>query len=216
MIRKPLHSAQAHWPRQLERGLEALGLQLAPATQASLVSYLRLLEKWSQAFNLTAVRDPHAVVARHLLDSLSILPFLIGPRVLDVGTGPGLPGIPLALARPDWSFVLLDSNGKKIRFVRHAKQELALANVTAIQARVERYRCDTGFACIVSRAFAGLGEMTELTAHLLGEGGRWVAMKGPTETLEHAAVPAGVSITSRPVAVPGLRADHRVVILQRE
>jgi 16S rRNA (guanine527-N7)-methyltransferase len=213
---RPNTAVEVRWAQQLASGLSTLGLTLPSAGQATLVAYLGLLAKWSRAYNLTAIRDPDLVVARHLLDSLSILPFLVGTRVLDVGTGPGLPGIPLAVARADWSFVLLDSNGKKIRFVRQAKLELALANVEAVQARVERYHCEIGFDCIVSRAFACLAEMVETSAHLLRPGGRWVAMKGPAETLERTALPAGISAAVQCVAVPGLVADRRVVVLHRQ
>jgi len=124
----------------LQDGVHALGLALAPAAQEKLIAYIELLAKWNQAYNLTAVRDPEQMIARHLLDSLAILPWVRGPRVLDIGSGAGLPGIPLALARPELQFVLLDSNAKKTRFITQALAELGLENVEVVHSRVEKYQ----------------------------------------------------------------------------
>ena len=140
--------------------------------------YLILLHKWNQAYNLTAVRDINAMVGRHVFDSLAILPWLNGPRIIDVGSGAGLPGIPIALAMPDVSIVLLDSNGKKTRFLLEAKRVLALNNVEVIQSRVDNYHPENGFDIVMSRAFSNLHDMLNLTEHLLTENGVWVAMKG--------------------------------------
>ena len=169
---------EEHWRNQLRRGLDRMGLALSQAQQQQLTQYLSLLLKWNRAFNLTAVRDPSDMVSRHLLDSLSILTLLQGTRILDVGTGPGLPGIPLAIARPDSTFVLLDSNGKKTRFVRQVKMQLTLQNVEVIQGRVEAYRSHIPFDTLVCRAFAPLQKILSLTSHLLSEQALLLAMKG--------------------------------------
>jgi 16S rRNA (guanine527-N7)-methyltransferase len=199
----------------LAQGLSELGLALTAARQTTLLAYIGLLAKWNRAYNLTAVRDPAAMVTRHLLDSLTVLPLLRGHRVLDVGTGAGLPGIPLAIARPDIAFTLLDANGKKIRFVRQAVLDLGLANVTPVQSRVEDYAPAEPFDRIVSRAFASLADMLDATGHLLAPGGTWIAMKGPAERDERSALPEGFDVTSRAVRVPGLAADHRLLAIAR-
>lgn len=203
------------WPAQLGAGVAAMGLDLAPARQAQLLRYLGLLVKWNRAYNLTAVRDPAEMVSRQLLDSLSILPLVAGPRVLDVGTGAGLPGIPLAIARPDWSLTLLDSNGKKTRFVNQVRLELRLANVAVQQARVEDYRPALGFDTITSRAFAALDQLLVRTGHLLAPGGCWVAMKGPAEGGAREGLPAGLAVSLHQLAVPGAVGERRAVVIRQ-
>jgi 16S rRNA (guanine527-N7)-methyltransferase len=207
-------AAQESWPGVLTAGLAELGIVLDAAQRETLLAYLRLLAKWNRAFNLTAIRDPREMVPRQLLDSLSVLPQLRGRRVLDVGSGAGLPGVPLAVARPDAAFVLLDANGKKVRFLRQAVLELGLANVAPVQARVEAYRPTERVDTIVSRAFASLGDMVRASARLLAPDGRWVAMKGPGERVERRDLPAGLHVDSVAVALPGLRADRRLVIIE--
>ncbi len=152
-----------------------------------LSQYLYQLDKWNKTYNLTAVRDVFEMIPRHILDSLAISPWLHGGRLIDVGTGPGLPGIPLALTHPDKSFTLLDSNGKKTRFLRHVKREMGLDNVEVIESRVESYQPSQAFDTVISRAFSSLDQMTGLTRHLLAEKGYWLAMKGrrPDEELQH-------------------------------
>ena len=168
---------------------------------------MRLLAKWNAAYNLTAVRDPQEMVTRHLLDSLALLPYVQGPRVLDIGTGPGLPGIPLAVARPDCSFTLLDANAKKTRFVTQAVGELGLKNVDVVQARVENYRPVEKFDTLVARAFSSIADMLNNAQHLCAPGGRFLAMKGVYPEEELAAIPAAYAV-SEVVAlkVPGLDA----------
>ncbi|PJD94158.1 MAG: 16S rRNA (guanine(527)-N(7))-methyltransferase RsmG [Legionella sp.] len=146
--------------------------------------YLALLQKWNQAYNLTAVRSIHDMVGRHILDSLAILPWITGRRVLDVGTGAGLPGIPLALACPDKQVVLLDSNGKKTRFLAEVQRVLDIKNIEIIQSRVETYQPTLPFDTVVSRAFSEMQTMLDQTQHLLAPGGQWVAMKGSQVNLE--------------------------------
>ncbi len=161
--------------KQLEAGFSALGLTLETAP---FVTYLKLLNQWNRAYNLTAVRDIHDMVARHILDSLAILPKMRGHRWLDVGTGPGLPGIPLALACADAKLVLLDSNGKKTRFLREVVRVLSLTHVEVVESRVEAYRPEQRFDTVVSRAFSAIEPMIENTNHLIDTQGLWLAMKG--------------------------------------
>ena len=204
----------------LDRGLQALHLDSASALRDPLRRYLTELEKWNAAYNLTAVRDPLEMVTRHLLDSLALLPALHDvpvSRLLDVGSGAGLPGIPLALARPDWQVAVLDSNGKKARFLRHAVRTLDLPNVEVIEARVEQHRPAAPYDAIVSRAFSALGEFVETTAPLLAAGGHWLAMKGRLDDNEVAGIPSSVVSQPRVVRlqVPGLREERHLVIIGR-
>jgi 16S rRNA (guanine527-N7)-methyltransferase len=197
----------------LQDGLHALGLALAPAAQEKLIAYLELLAKWNRAYNLTAVRDPGQMVVRHLLDSLAILPLVRGPRVLDIGSGAGLPGIPLALARPDLRFVLLDSNAKKTRFLIQAVAELGLKNAEVVNSRVEGYRPAAPFDTLIARAFAGIADMLSVSAPLCAPGGRWLAMKGVYPHQELAAIPPDYRVECRRLQVPGLDAERHVVII---
>jgi 16S rRNA (guanine527-N7)-methyltransferase len=201
----------AQWRQQLADGLAVQHIALSESQQRLLIDYLALLHKWNRAYNLTAVRDPAEMVSRQLLDSLSILPWLEGPRVLDVGTGAGLPGIPLAIARPDIQFTLLDSNGKKIRFVRQAILELGLSNVIAEQQRVEGYRPPAPFNTITSRAFAELKDFVALTGPLLVLGGQWLAMKAALAEAESQSLPAGLEAELLELTVPGETASRQAV-----
>ena len=204
------------WPDQLERGLSAMAIVLRQGQRDALLGYLALLAKWNRAYNLTAVRDQSLMVRRQLLDSLSILPWIERGPVLDVGTGPGLPGIPLAIARPDLVFTLLDSNGKKTRFVQQAVGELGLANVEVIKKRVERLERPHHYACVISRAFATLADMIDHTRPLLKADGRWLAMKGNVPIGElstlatHTPPVAHETIT---LDVPGEAAQRHLVVL---
>lgn len=201
----------------LERGLQALKLDSSLA--GPLQVYLAELEKWNAAYNLTAVRDPVEMVTRHLLDSLAVLDAIgempIG-SMLDVGSGAGLPGIPLALARPDWRIDVLDSNGKKARFLRHAVRALDLRNVNVIEARAEAHEPEDGYDAIISRAFASLADFVGATEHALADDGHWLAMKGRLDDNELAALPPIVS-APRVVRlhVPGLHEDRHLVIATR-
>lgn len=200
----------------LRAGVAELGLALPNGAVAALCSYIDLLHQWNQRYNLTAVRDPGAMVSRHLLDSLAVLPYLHGGRVLDTGTGAGLPGIPLAVACPERRFVLLDSNGKKVRFVTHAVTALGLRNVEIVQARTEDYRPAEPFATVISRAFAQLADFLLLTAHLCAPDGRWLAMKGAPADSELQNLPAGFRrVAVYPLKVPGLDARRCVVEIAR-
>ena len=187
-----------------------------PATShQQLLAYVALLAKWNATYNLTAVRDPAEMVTRHLLDSLAIVPHVRGPRVLDVGTGPGLPGIPLAIALPALAFTLLDSNGKMLRFVTQAVGELALKNVEVVQIRAENYRPSVPFDTLVTRAFANIADMLAHTRHLLAPHGCILAMKGRLTDEERAAIPAEYMAETIRLHVPGLEAERQLVILTR-
>ncbi|WP_396588079.1 16S rRNA (guanine(527)-N(7))-methyltransferase RsmG [Bermanella sp. R86510] len=161
----------------LKKGLAQLGLELSSDKIDQLLAYHALLVKWNKAYNLTAVRDPQEMIGRHLLDSLSIIPHIEGDTVLDVGTGPGLPGIPMSICFPERRFTLLDSNGKKTRFLTQSKIELGLSNMTPVQSRIESFQHEL-FDAITSRAFATLKDMVDGSIHLLKRGGFFYAMKG--------------------------------------
>jgi len=196
----------------LQEGLATLSL---PADlSAPLLAYLTLLAKWNKAYNLTSVRELSQMVTRHLLDSLSVTPFLYGERILDVGTGPGLPGIPLALANPGLDFTLLDSLGKKTRFIQQVINTLELANVTVIQSRVEDFQPAQGFSTVISRAFSSLQDMVSHSRHCLVRGGRLLAMKGQYPQTELNQLGDEVEILSiQRLEVPGLSAERHLVIM---
>ncbi|HYW04772.1 MAG TPA: 16S rRNA (guanine(527)-N(7))-methyltransferase RsmG [Gammaproteobacteria bacterium] len=201
----------------LARGLDRMHATLAKARREALVDYLLELARWNRAFNLTAVRDPVDMVPRHLLDSLAVLPWVRPGRLLDVGSGAGLPGLVLAIARPDLEVVLLDSNGKRVRFLRHVLLALEIANASAVQARVEDYPAQRSFDTVISRAFSTLDQMLELSAPLLAEDGVFLAMKGSRPERELAAVPDGWEAAGiHSVQVPGLGAQRHVVELKRQ
>ena len=190
-------------------------LSLPAALHAPLLAYLKLLDKWGGAYNLTAVREPVAMVTHHLLDSLAVRPWLKGPRVIDVGCGAGIPGIPLALACPELEFVLLDSNAKKTRFITQAMLELRLPNVRVERIRSEDYRPAQPFNTVISRAFTSLAQMLELTQHLCAPDGVFVAMKGAFPKDELAAVAAPFTVEHvEALHVPGLNAERHVVMLK--
>lgn len=195
-------------------GCERLGVRLPAGASARLAVFLSLLERWNRAYNLTAVRDPQAMVARHILDSLSILPWLEGPRVLDVGSGAGLPGIPLAIAQPDYTFILLDSNGKRTRFMNQATAELRLKNVSVVRSRVGDYQPTLLMDSIVSRAFATLAEMVADAGRLCAPEGRLLAMKGVFPDDELARLPPSYAVVGvYPLRVPDLNAERHLVHL---
>mgnify|MGYP001765162665 FL=1 len=200
---------------RLDEGLEAMGLDLPEEQRQRLIGFLTLLLRWNRTYNLTAVRDPEAAVTRHLLDSLAVLPYLTGSPVLDLGTGAGLPGIPLAIAVPSHRFVLLDGNGKKIRFVRQAALELGLSGVEAVQARMESYRPQQKFATIISRAVAELETLWRAAVPLLATPGRVLLMKGRRPEAELAALSAPNPQCHR-LSVPGLEAERHLIEIRRD
>lgn len=199
---------------ELVLGITQLGLDVAPEVQRKLLSYLEMLQKWNRVYNLTAIRQPEQMISGHLLDSLAVLPHLWPGRWLDVGCGAGLPGIILALMRPEWTFALLDSNSKKTSFVQQVKIELELRNVNIYCTRVEAWQAGEKFDGIISRAFAETAKFVTLTRHLLDQKGRWVAMKGvPQQELEQ--LPNDVSVEQIiPLQVPGLAAARCLIMLK--
>jgi len=201
--------------RLLEQGVAALGQSLAPDAVEALLDYQALLQRWNAAYNLTAVRDAEGMVTRHLVDSLAIAPYVTGQMLADLGTGPGLPGIPLALLEPARTCLLVDSNGKKVRFLREAIRSLGLGGrVTATQQRVEDV--EGTFDCITARAFASLADMLAWGGHLLAPGGTWLAMKGKYPAEELSGVPAGFSVQAiERLAVPGADGERHLVVLRR-
>ncbi len=199
---------------RLAGGVRALGLALDPDAQARLLAFRDLLARWNRVYNLTAVREPAPMVERHLLDSLAVLPHLAAARVLDVGSGAGLPGIPLAIARPEAHFVLLDSRAKRARFLRQALIELGLANAEVAQTRAEDYRPEGPFGAVVSRAFASLGELVRAAGHLVAPAGELLAMKGALTEQELGAVPEAWRVVEViDLRVPGLTGERRLVRL---
>ncbi len=202
------------WQTQLQQGLTEMGLSLTPGQQQQLLQYLALLQKWNRGSNLTAVRDPVEMVPRHLLDSLSILGLLQGERILDIGTGPGLPGIPLAIASPQRRYTLLDSNGKKSRFVQQVKLDLALAQVQVVQSRAEEFTQGEGFDTITSRALASLPKIVEWSQHLLAADGYLLAMKGSLPEVEMRELERrGAHIQVHPLRVPMSIGERHAILI---
>ena len=199
---------------QLERELAQLEIVLSASQQADLVTYIELISRWNRAYNLTAVRDPISMVTRHISDSLAIAPLIPAATVLDVGTGPGLPGIPLAIALPSQHFDLLDANGKKTRFLFQVKNQLHLTNIDIKETRVENFRYEQGYDCVVSRAFASLSLMVKSCCHLLSKQGHIFAMKSAAvhAELEEIADIAEL-IALKEINVPGLKETRYVVEL---
>ena len=199
----------------LEAGLAGLGL--APSLAGALLAYLALLQRWNATYNLTAIRDPRQMVTLHLLDSLAMAPSVAGlPDLADLGTGPGLPGIPLAIAHPGLQVTLVESNGKKARFLREAVRTLGLGNARVAESRAEALDEPGAYAAITARALASLADILAVGGHLLAPGGRLLAMKGARPDDEIAALPAGWRVESvRPLAGPGLDAERHLVEVAR-
>ncbi|HFW4522072.1 TPA: 16S rRNA (guanine(527)-N(7))-methyltransferase RsmG, partial [Salmonella enterica subsp. enterica serovar Havana] len=189
---------------KLSRLLADAGISLTDHQKTLLVAYVDMLHKWNKAYNLTSVRDPNEMLVRHILDSIVVAPYLQGQRFIDVGTGPGLPGIPLAIVLPDAHFTLLDSLGKRVRFLRQVQHELKLENITPVQSRVEAYPSEPPFDGVISRAFASLNDMVSWCHHLPGEKGRFYALKGQLPGDEIALLPDNFSVES----VEKLRVPH--------
>ncbi len=199
---------------RLDDGLAVLGLDLSDAIRVQLIAYVELLARWNAAYNLTAVRDPGDMVARHLLDSLAIVPHVSGATLVDLGSGAGLPGIPLALVAPQRQVTLVDSNGKKARFLREAVRSLKLANVRVVEGRVQDVPGQ--FDCVTARAFATLADMLDWAGGLLAEGGHWLAMKGKLADEEIAALPAGFRVEQVVVLdVPAVVGERHLIVVRR-
>lgn len=201
---------------QLEQGLRQMSIDLPPQAREKLLAYAALLYKWNKTYSLTAMREHDKAVSHHLLDSLAVLPFVPEGRLLDVGSGGGMPGIPLAIACPELSVTLLDSNSKKAAFLQQAAIELNLSNISVHCGRVEQYHPPLGFDSITSRAFSELADFVRLSWPLLAAGGRWLAMKGvwPHEEISRLAADVQVETVHR-LQVPGVDGERHLVVLRR-
>nr|WP_255709898.1 16S rRNA (guanine(527)-N(7))-methyltransferase RsmG [Lelliottia sp. WAP21] len=195
--------------------LEQAGISLTDHQKNQLVAYVDMLNKWNKAYNLTSVRDPNEMLVRHILDSIVVAPHLQGERFIDVGTGPGLPGIPLSIVRPESHFTLLDSLGKRVRFLRQVQHELKLENIEPVQSRVEDFPSEPPFDGVISRAFASLNDMVSWCKHLPGQNGRFYALKGLVPEDEIAQLPAGFSVENiTKLRVPQLEGERHLVIIK--
>ncbi|MGM0951381.1 MAG: 16S rRNA (guanine(527)-N(7))-methyltransferase RsmG [Pseudomonadota bacterium] len=204
------------WQRQLDEGLAGMELSLNQSQQQQLLAFLALLNKWNKAYNLTAVRDEQVMVSRQLLDSLSILPWITTDHLLDVGAGGGLPGIPLAIVFPDRHFTLLDSNGKKTRFLNQCVLELGLKNVDVIHGRAEDCMPDQPFTQISSRAFTALENLVSWCGQLLANDGEFLAMKGQYPDDEVSALPEDWQVkSSHSLKVPGADGERHLLVVAR-
>ena len=200
---------------KLSRLLADAGISLTDHQKNQLIAYVDMLHKWNKAYNLTSVRDPNDMLVRHILDSIVVAPHLQGERFIDVGTGPGLPGIPLSIVRPDAHFTLLDSLGKRVRFLRQVQHELKLENITPVQSRVEDFPSEPPFDGVISRAFASLNDMVSWCHHLPGQSGRFYALKGMLPEDEIASLPAEFSVESvEKLCVPQLDGERHLVVIK--
>ncbi len=206
-----------HLRSLLGAGAQALGVDLDATKTDRLLCYQQLLARWNKAFNLTAVRGDEAMIVRHLLDSLAIAPHLHGAQFADVGTGPGLPGIPLAILYPERHFSLLDSNGKKTRFLFQVKSQLGLSNIDIIEGRVEQWQPEESFDGVITRAFAELALTCSLSEHLLTRGGRLYAMKSQSIARELETLPESFALVDNiPLTVPGLEESRWLTVLAHQ
>ncbi|MCW8995294.1 MAG: 16S rRNA (guanine(527)-N(7))-methyltransferase RsmG [Psychromonas sp.] len=202
--------------QQLQKMLEQTDLQVTDFQQNQLVQLVELLDKWNKAYNLTSVRDPQQMLVKHVMDSIVVSPYLQGQRLIDVGTGPGLPGLPLAILNPDKQFVLLDSLGKRLRFIRQAVLALGLKNVEFVQSRVEEYQPEEKFDVVLSRAFASLEDMLFWCKHLTNEKGHFLALKGQFPEQEIAQLDKQFKfIESISLHVPNLEGERCLVKVKR-
>jgi len=205
-----------HLSLQLEQAISASALSVSTEHQQKLIEFLRLLNHWNKAYNLTSVREPEKMLYVHILDSIVVSPFLLKQRFIDVGTGPGLPGIPLAILNPDKEFVLLDSLGKRIRFIKQVAYELSLTNIQAVQSRVEEFHPEARFDGVLSRAFASVSDMLNGCHHLVDTDGEFLALKGQYPDTEIAEMPSGFQLAaSHSIDVPGLNAERHLITFKK-
>ena len=200
----------------LMQGSESLSLTLSSQQAEKLVGYVERIDKWNKAYNLTSVRDPEQMMVKHILDSIVVAPFIDGKRIIDVGTGPGLPGIPLSVMLPDSSFTLLDSLGKRVRFMKQCAFELGLNNVTPVHSRVEDHKPDQPYDIVLSRAFASLKDMLHWCEHLVDSSGVFVALKGQFPQSEIDEVSDHFRIESvKALSVPDLEGERHLVNIRK-
>ncbi|AOV98446.1 16S rRNA (guanine(527)-N(7))-methyltransferase [Edwardsiella hoshinae] len=202
--------------KQLDTLLAQAGISLTDQQKQQLLAYVTLLDKWNKAYNLTSVRDPREMLVRHIMDSIVVSPHLQGQRFIDVGTGPGLPGIPLAIVRPESHFTLLDSLGKRVRFLRQVQHALQLDNIEPVQSRVESFVAEPLFDGVISRAFASLQDMISWCRHLpAAELGRFYALKGVVPQDELLCLPEGITLEALiRLQVPMLEGERHLVVLK--
>lgn len=198
----------------LAQGIASMGLSVSEEVQQKLLAYLALLQKWNKVYNMTAVRDPMEMVTLHLLDSLSVLPYVNGKNLLDVGSGGGLPGIVLAICKPELQVATIDTVQKKVIFMRQVKGELGLNNLTPVHARVENFQPDEAFELVISRAFSEIALFIRLTQHLIAKNGQWLAMKGVLPNAELENLPYK-PIRTEPLKVAGLDAERHLLVFER-
>ncbi|HFG2120702.1 TPA: 16S rRNA (guanine(527)-N(7))-methyltransferase RsmG [Vibrio cholerae] len=203
---------------KLDALISKTSLTVTEQQREQIVGYVQLLDKWNKAYNLTSVRDPMEMLVKHILDSLVVSPHLVGERFIDVGTGPGLPGIPLAIMHPDKEFVLLDSLGKRIRFLKQVIHDLKISNVLPVQSRVEEFDPESGFDGVLSRAFASMTDMVNWCQHLpKPNAGVFLALKGVRPDDEITLLPEWCSVTDiKALQVPELEGERHLVILSRK
>lgn len=202
--------------KEFSAALAEMGIELDAATQAKQLDYLALLAKWNKTYNLTAIHEPERMLTHHLLDSLALLPHVSAERLFDVGSGGGLPGIPLAIARPEMRVTVLDSNHKKAAFMQQAVIELKLGNVEVVCDRSEAYKPEAPYPQIVCRAFSDLSDFVRATRHALAPGGEWLAMKGVYPNEELAQLKGARLKRDVVLHVPGLEAERHLIVLQAE
>lgn len=201
--------------KRLTAGARALKVRSAPAARATMIDYLKQLEAWNGSYNLTAVRNPEDMVVRHLLDSLAAAPFMTGKRIADIGSGPGLPGIPLALAQPAKHYTLVESVGKKAAFLRHTVRTLSLSNVAVVQQRSDDYQPKQRFDTVVCRALASVELALRMAGHLCAPSGRLVMLKGRDPTPELEELPAGFIVKNvTATTTPGLESQRHIVVIE--
>ena len=209
--------AEPHLAPLLEAGMQQMGVEYSSEQRDMLLAYLQLLMTWNRAYNLTAIRDPGEMIRLHLLDSLAVLPHISGKRLIDVGTGAGLPGIPLAIMCPERDFTLLDSNGKKTRFLFQARCDLGLSNLKEINSRVENHRPEVPYDAVLSRAFTSVADMVNKCSHLLSPEGLFLAMKGKFPQSELSEVGKDYKVNaSHTLQVPGVDGERHLIVISRD
>ena len=209
--------AEPHLAPILEAGMQQMEVEYSSEQRDMLLAYLQLLMTWNKAYNLTAIRDPGEMIRLHLLDSLAVLPQISGKRLIDVGTGAGLPGIPLAIMCPERDFTLLDSNGKKTRFLFQARCDLGLSNLKEINSRVENHRPEVPYDAVLSRAFTSVADMVKKCSHLLSPEGLFLAMKGKFPQSELSEVGKDYKVNaSHTLQVPGVDGERHLIVISRD
>jgi len=209
--------AEPHLAPILEAGMQQMEVEYSSEQRDMLLAYLQLLMTWNRAYNLTAIRDPREMIKLHLLDSLAVLPHLSGKRLIDVGTGAGLPGIPLAIMCPERDFTLLDSNGKKTRFLFQARCDLGLSNLKEINSRVESHRPEVPYDAVLSRAFTSVADMVNKCSHLLSPEGLFLAMKGKFPQSELSEIGKDYKVNaSLTLQVPGVDGERHLIVISRD